>query len=409
MIPQNIVVQSFRRHTRPGDVAVIEGNRGLYDGIDLEGHTSTAEIAKLLDAPVVLCINCTKTTRTMAAVVQGCIQFDPEVRIAGVILNRIAGARHEKILQRSIEHYCGVPVLGAVPKLTGENFPERHMGLVPTPEHEWAQASIDAVADVARRYLDLSGLAAAAANVQGNVPSAPGATSLREVESRPTRTMANTATPPCIGIVRDAAFQFYYPENIQALEEAGARVVFTSPLAEEVPPPVDGLYIGGGFPETHVGRLAENQSYRRAIKAMADAGMPIYAECGGLMYLGQSLTIGGAVHPMAGVLPVAYGFSEKPQGHGYTVLRVALENPFFPVGTELKGHEFHYSSVLSWSGDDEDLVFRMQRGRGIHSRRDGLRYRNVLATYSHIHALGTPQWAPAMVRAAAAYRQQQRK
>jgi cobyrinic acid a,c-diamide synthase len=166
---------------------------------------------------------------------------------------------------------------------------------------------------------------------------------------------------------------------------------------------VDGLYIGGGFPETHAVRLAENSDFRRKLKTLADAGLPIYAECGGLMYLGEALVLEDRTYPMAGVLPLVFGFSKRPQGHGYTILRVEAPNPFFEIGTELRGHEFHYSRVLEWRGRSEDLAFRMQRGTGLVEKKDGLCYRNVLATYSHLHALGTPVWAEAMVRNAAAY------
>jgi len=159
LITKEQVLKSFLSHALENDIAVIEGNRGLYDGIDSEGSTSTAELAKLLKAPVILCIDCTKTTRTMAAVVSGCIQFDPDVNIKGVVLNRVAGSRHESVLRRSIEQYCGIPVLGAVPKMSKQNFPERHMGLIPTPEHEWGKDSIAEMAKVAEKFLDLDSLA----------------------------------------------------------------------------------------------------------------------------------------------------------------------------------------------------------------------------------------------------------
>jgi len=398
MIEQETVLQSFLLNTKKGDIAVIEGNRGLYDGIDLEGSTSTAELAKLLDAPVVLCIDATKTTRSMAAVVTGCIRFDPDVSIKGVILNRIAGPRHESILRRSIEHYSGVPVIGAVPKLDDQNFPERHMGLVPTPEHEWAKESIAAVSEIASKYLDLDALIAIAGDT-GPVPKTD--ISVESIQ-HPTSSIQHPA--PRIGIIKDSAFQFYYPENIEALEKAGAETVFFSPLSSDEIPRVDALYIGGGFPETHAKQLADNRMFRNQLKSLAEDGLPIYAECGGLMYLGEELVLGDNSYPMAGVLPVVFGFSKKPAGHGYTIVSVEKKNPFFKVGTELKGHEFHYSRVIRWGGDDNDFVFDMKRGTGLMNKRDGACYKNVLATYTHIHALGAPDWAGAVVQAAASYR-----
>jgi cobyrinic acid a,c-diamide synthase len=402
LLSAETIRRSFCFHSPAAGSAVIEGNRGLYDGIDLDGTTSTAELAKLLQAPVVVCLDCTKSTRTMAAVVNGCIGFDPEVAIRGVILNRVAGARHESILRRSIEHYSGVPVIGAVPKLGREIFPERHMGLVPTPEHGWAADSIRAIARVASQHIDLEAFMriARSAPPLGEPVCGPAA--------------AEKGQAPCpgalrIGILRDSAFQFYYPENIDALSAAGAETVVVSPLAERDLPDIDALYIGGGFPETHAAELAANRDFSRRLRERVEEGLPVYAECGGLMYLGEALEVEGERHAMAGVLPVAFALFKRPQGHGYTVLSVEGENPYYPVGTEIRGHEFHYSRVVRWGGQETDLVFRMRRGVGIHADRDGLLYKNVLATYTHIHALGTPDWAAGLVRNAAAYRSRKKR
>jgi cobyrinic acid a,c-diamide synthase len=209
---------------------------------------------------------------------------------------------------------------------------------------------------------------------------------------------------PRIGIIRDSAFQFYYPENIEALETAGAKIQFISPLSSDTIPPVDALYIGGGFPETHAQQLAQNVKFSEQLKSYAADGLPIYAECGGLMYLGKELVLDEKSYPMAGVLPIVFGFSKRPQGHGYTIITVEEQNPYFKVSTELKGHEFHYSRVLDWQGDDKDLVFFMKRGIGLINNRDGVCYKNVLATYTHIHALGTPSWAKALVQNAVFYK-----
>jgi len=395
LIDRATILGSYHTHTRNTDLTVIEGNRGLYDCIDTKGSTSTAELAKLLGLPVILCIDATKTTRTMAAVVGGIAAFDPNVCIGGVVLNRVAGTRHQSILTRSIEEYTGIPVLGAVPKLREQRFPERHMGLVPTPEHSWAAHAIDAIRSVAEKHLDLTriqDLAATAAPIEHDDNRSAPATEPTTITDRPR-----------IGILRDAAFQFYYPENLEALEAAGADLVFTSPLTDKHLPPVDALYIGGGFPETNARELAANTDYRNAVKRLAHNGLPIYAECGGLMYLGEALHLKDGEFQMTGVLPVVFGFSRRPQGHGYTIVRVEKENPFYPVGTRLLGHEFHYSSVKSWTGRNDNLTFTMERGNGVLDGRDGVCINNVLATYTHIHALGTPGWAPALIRAAIKY------
>ena len=414
--PDNL--HSFLSHSVDCDISVIEGNRGLYDGIDLEGSTSTAELAKLLNCPVVLCVDCTKITRTMAAVVAGCSQFDPAVMINGVILNRVAGTRHEQKLRDSIEHYCGMPVIGAIPKLGVQHFPERHLGLVPTPEHDWANNAIEAITRIAEHHIDLETLIEIAQKAPDlKVEDPPPSFGLRrdmqgrkagrqksECGSRSAevgmRKSEIEVRQPCvkIGIIRDSAFQFYYPENIDALGERGAEIEYVSPLKDRELPELDALYIGGGFPETHAEQLAANKKFNSQLKALAEDGFPIYAECGGLMYLGEQLVLENKSYPMVGILPVSFDFYKRPQGHGYTIVKVEGKNPYYDVGFEIKGHEFHYSRVSKWDSGKSDLIFRMQRGAGIEKDRDGILYKNVLATYTHVHALGTPQWARALVR-----------
>jgi cobyrinic acid a,c-diamide synthase len=397
LIDREIILGSYHTHTQNSEFAIIEGNRGLYDCIDTKGETSTAELAKLLGLPVILCIDATKTTRTMAAVMQGIVAFDPDVRIGGVVLNRVAGARHQSILTRSIEEYTGVPVLGAVPKLRQQGFPERHMGLVPTPEHSWAMPAIEAIRSVAEKHLDLDRIQQLAATATFARTIGKYRLSAHKAE--------NDSDKPTIGILKDSAFQFYYPENLEALEAAGAKLVYTSPLSDSNIPPVDGLYIGGGFPETHAKELEANQIYRNELKLLAEKGLPIYAECGGLMYLGESLRLEEGRFDMAGILPAVFGFSRRPQGHGYTIVRVDGVNPYFPEGTKLLGHEFHYSSVIEWNGSEANLAFSMERGTGFFKGKDGVCVNNVLATYAHIHALGTPDWAPALVKASRKFKQ----
>jgi len=395
LLDQNQLLKSFVRHAIPSGISVVEGNRGLYDGIDLKGSTSTAELSKLLGLPVVLCLDCTKSTRTMAAVLLGCLHFDADVSIQGVVLNRVAGSRHEKILRISIEHHCGIPVIGAIPAMDSQ-FPERHMGLVPTQEHDWAAESVNAVSRVVKACLDMSKLEEIAH--QALPINAP-------VYSSIERTELVSVEKPRIGIIRDSAFQFYYPENLEALILEGAELVFLSPLTQQHLPYLDALYIGGGFPETHARILAENACFRSELKNLAEEGLPIYAECGGLMYLGKEIVLEDAAYPMVGVLPVVFGLSPKPKGHGYTIVTVDGKNPFYPEGMEIRGHEFHYSWVASFEETaDCRLVFSMKRGAGFLNHRDGVCYKNILATYTHIHASGTPEWARTLVRNAVAFR-----
>jgi cobyrinic acid a,c-diamide synthase len=210
--------------------------------------------------------------------------------------------------------------------------------------------------------------------------------------------------PVTIGVIKDTAFQFYYSENIEALTDRGAKVIPISALDDKTLPSVDALYIGGGFPETHAGQLAANEPFRRSLKEAAEAGLPIYAECGGFIYLGESLTIGDRRFPMVGALPVAFGMEKKPQGHGYTHLAIDRDNPFFPVGQVITGHEFHYCRILSCGNDETHTAFHVLKGTGMDGQRDGLCRKNVLAGFSHLHALGTPEWADAMIDRARQYR-----
>ncbi len=399
LISNQKILHSFLRHSQYTDISVIEGNRGLYDGIDTFGKTSTAELAKLLNTPVILCLDCTKSTRTLAAIVLGCLRFDPDVQLKGVILNHVAGLRHQKNIRQNIEYHCGIPVVGAVPKLKEQNFPERHMGLIPTPEHNRGIDSVKAIRDIVSNHIDLNAVLDIA---QKACPLE--ITEHLVGEGFPGDNIQTAKDSPTIGVIRDSAFQFYYPDNIEALKAAGASVIFISPFEDNDFPEVDALYIGGGFPETHAEILAEKEDFRKRLKFLAESGLPVYAECGGLMYLGEELVLQDKSYPMAGVLPLKFGLCKKPQGHGYTVITVERKNPYYSVGTELKGHEFHYSSVLKCPKGKSDLVFSMKRGSGIRDHKDGFVYKNVLATYTHIHALGTPEWAQALVKIAREYK-----
>ena len=397
LIGRKQVVRSFSRRAPENSLSLIEGNRGLYDGMNSEGEHSTAELAKLLRSPVVLVVDCDKVTRTAGAMVLGCQALDPEVNIRGAILNRVGGKRHAAIAKRSVEDYCRVPVLGVVPRIEHLPFPERHLGLIPPQEHDRARKALDAAGDIAEGFLDMERL----------ITVAHDAPPLNVEAVRDIAPAGQAATKTVrIGVIRDAAFQFYYYENIEALAESGAEIVEISALEEKKLPDVDALYIGGGFPETQAARLAENEGFRRSLRNAAENGLPIYAECGGFIYLGESLTVGGVSYPMVGALPVSFGMEKRPQGHGYTVLEVDGENPFYPVGTRLNGHEFHYCRILSRGEGAERTAFHVRRGTGMDGKREGMTRKSILAGFTHIHALGTPQWAPAMIGAAGRYHAQ---
>jgi cobyrinic acid a,c-diamide synthase len=391
LMEEESIRRSFVQHTAGCDAAVIEGNRGLYDGVDEAGTYSTARLAAVLQAPVVLIVDCTKSSSTVAAVALGCRQYDPSVDLAGVILNNVSSTRHETVIRKAMAR-TGIAVLGAVPRMRKGEFPERHMGLTPFHEHPDVAGAVASAIDLADRFLDLGALWRAASERAGQV-----------IAGHAPAAVTTGADRPVIGVVRDRAFQFYYPDNLEALEAQGAVIREINALEDRELPAVDALYIGGGFPETQAAGLAENRSFSRSLREAADSGLPVYAECGGLIYLGRSLRVGDAVYPMAGLLPADFVLEARPQAHGYTIVEVDGENPFFDKGSILRGHEFHYSRIMN-TGDLPGLAFFLQRGHGIEGQRDGVVHRSVLGTYTHLHAAGAPAWAAGLVRRAREYR-----
>jgi len=389
------LLSSFSTRVQHADGALVEGNRGLYDGMDREGSYSTAELAKLLRAPVILVVDCSMATRTVAAMILGCQHFDPEVAIKGIILNRIGGTRHESIVRSAIEDHCGVPVLGAVPRIKGGIFPERHMGLVPPREHPDAGWMVEEAARIVERHVDVNQLW----EIAREAPAVDFGELDREKEERYVR----PSIKPKIGFIRDSAFWFYYPDNLQILEKMGASLVECSALTDRELPQVNALYIGGGFPESHAASLAANTSFRKSLREAVEAGLPVYAECGGLMYLGKDLLVEEKTFPMTGIFPLSFILDRTPHAHGYTILEVDSPNLYFPTGEILHGHEFHYSYIPRWNEESFDLVFNVRRGQGIHGGRDGLLYKNVLATYSHLHAAGAKRWGRALLEQAVYY------
>jgi cobyrinic acid a,c-diamide synthase len=328
----------------------------------------------------------------VAALVLGCQRLDQAVPIKAIILNNLAHSRHEGTIKKSIKRYCHLPVLGAMPRLKNLTFPGRHLGLVPPQEHLMAEKAIMAATKIVKKYLDTKKLW----QIALEAPCLDVG-----LKKHPT----SKKTKVNIGIIRDAAFQFYYPENIEALDRLGAKIVEFSALKDGLPAGLDGLYIGGGFPETQASTLAANEGLKLAIKNAAQRGLPIYAECGGLMYLSKNLIWQGKDYPLVGIFPLSIGVGKKPKGHGYTILKVECPNPFFKVGQILRGHEFHYSYILK-SNDDKGVyfIFMVRRGYGMDGKHDGLCYRNVLATYTHLHALGEPNWARALIKQALVYK-----
>lgn len=400
LMSKEIIRKSFAFRAKSADISVIEGNRGLFDGVDESGSSSTAELAKWIDAPVVLVLDCTKMTRTAAALVLGCQMLDPELRVGGVILNHVAGLRHETIVRQSVEKYTDIPVLGSLPRMKSDPIPMRHLGITPWEEHPEAAKSLDRLGVMVTESVDIHALARIADQVEEwkfdrieGVNLFPGA---KEISLSQT---------PLVGVLRDGAFQFYYPENLEAIEKAGAKLIFLDSLKSEGLPELDALYIGGGFPETQAARLSANKAIRKDLYKAIHQGLPVYAECGGLMYLGRQLIWQGQIYPMAGVIGWDFVVGEKPVGHGYSALEVFSQNPFYDVGTILRGHEFHYSRpVLVDKEKSGKLSCRVVRGHGFDGQLEGIVFKNIFGTYTHIHALVRPEWAIRLVNIAIEYR-----
>jgi cobyrinic acid a,c-diamide synthase len=371
------------RSMRGATLGIIEGNKGLYDGLDLHGSNSNAAMAALLGTPVVLVIDARGMTRGIAPLILGYQAFDPNIRIAGVILNQLGGSRHEAKLRAVIQHYTGVPVIGAVQHDERMTIVERHLGLVPSNEAEGARSRIDEIAAHIAGQVDLDQLLAIsrqAAPLQGGEPARD----------------ATGGAPVRIGIARDAAFGFYYPGDLDALRSAGAELVSFDALHAEHLPPVDGVFIGGGFPETHMQALAANTSLRRELHDAIEAGLPAYAECGGLMYLARGIEWNGRAAPMVGVIPADIVMHSRPVGRGYVHLRETGHGLWprspAPQAPLIHAHEFHYSSVENLAPDVE-FAYEVERGHGIDGRHDGIVHKNLLASYAHLRDVAGNPWA----------------
>jgi cobyrinic acid a,c-diamide synthase len=388
---QEEILACFEVHRQGAEVTVVEGNKGLFDGLDVKGSDSNAALAVALDLPVLLVIDVTGITRGIAPLLAGYTGFDPDVRIAGVILNRVAGPRQESKLRAAIECYSDLPVLGAIgrdPRLVIE---ERHLGLVPGNEDPEASARIEKIADVIEATVDLDAVLALTGRRQKPESVAV---------SAPAKRAADKRDPVRIGIARDRAFGFYYPDDLDAFENAGAELVPFNTLEDEGLPQVEGLFIGGGFPEYFLEELSANVSLREDIRAFIENGGPGYAECGGLMYLSRSIAWQGSEFPMVGVIAGDTKVSNRPVGRGYMRLRAMPNHPWPQVqaasGRTYNVHEFHYSS-LEMIDSPLTTVYSVDRGHGLDGTRDGIRVHNLLATYAHQRHVAANPWVNAFV------------
>lgn len=363
------------------DISIIEGNKGLYDGLDLDGSNSNAALAKLLCTPVVLVLDARGMTRGIAPLILGYQNFDPDIRIAGVILNQLGGSRHESKLRAVIEHYTDVPVIGAVSKNPDLQILERHLGLIPSNELDHAERQIKSIGDVIENQVELDTLISQAKS--SPTPPAP-ATSPFHIDPLP--------EPLRIGIAKDEAFGFYYPGDLEAMQQAGAVLVDIDMLHDKTLPEIDGLLIGGGFPESCMEALQANESLRLAVRYAIEAGLPAYAECGGLMYLARSLKWKEKTCTMAGVIPGDAVMHEHPQGRGYVHLETTADFPWQSgTGKAIAAHEFHYSALERLDAPDA-YAFKVIRGMGVDGEHDGYLYKNLLACYSHQRSTRSNRW-----------------
>jgi cobyrinic acid a,c-diamide synthase len=369
----------------PADLALVEGVMGCFDGTDgLSEDGSTAQIAKWLGAPVVLVVDAGALSRSAAAVVLGFEWFDPDLEMAGVIFNRAGGAVHRRWLAEAVTSACKARPLGALPNDPAIALPERHLGLVTAAEGGYSPELRQRLADFVEAHVDLDALVGVARS---------------QITQRAAPKPRATAPLATIAVARDPAFQFYYPDNLQAFEEAGARLVFWSPIADEALPDADGLYIGGGYPELYGQELARNVAMREAVKAFARSGQPVYAECGGLMYLAESLTdLDGRVWPMAGVLPAAVVMERRRLVIGYREVTLASAGPLGPAGTRARGHEFHCSRLDDVPASVPRL-YNVTDGLGGAPRAEGFVVGKALLSYVHLHFASNPVLAESFASA----------
>ncbi len=379
------------------DVCLVEGNHGLYDGLALDGSNSNAALARLLDIPVVLVLDARGMTRGIAPLILGYQAFDRNLRIAGVILNRLGGRRHESKLRAAIEHYTDVPVLGAILEDAQLALVERHLGLMPANEAAAAGTLIDNIAGRVASQVDLDRLLAVTAT---------------------DRTLATQNSVPVfngqgvrIAIAQDAAFGFYYTDDLEALVAAGAELLPFDALKDSRLPSCDALFIGGGFPESFLVELSANTALRADIRMAIEAGLPAYAECGGLMYLSRNIAWHDKLHPMVGVIDGDVTMNDKPVGRGYVILQPTDAHPWqAAVGgdaarpaAELHAHEFHYSDIQGLPADTR-YAYTVKRGHGVDGRHDGIVKHNLLASYTHLRATAGCDWPARFVQFARARR-----
>jgi cobyrinic acid a,c-diamide synthase len=383
MMKKRDIIGAFYHGARDCDIAVVEGTMGLYDSIDGIRETgSTGQVAKFLEAPVILIANIERISRTVAPYVMGYRVFDKKIDIKGVLLNRAGSERHAGKAKLAVEKLAKMNVVGVIPRDPRIEIPERHLGLIPAYEKRRLNRLFNTLAELMEEYVDVDGIIkiAKGAKPQKNVREPPVLSPKKQI-------------PTKLGIIRDKCFTFYYQNNIDAFQAAGAEIKYIDSLKDKKLGDIDALYIGGGFPEIFAKELEKNSRLRNEIYDFCEDGKPAYGECGGLMYLGKSIkTREGDEYEMAGFLPIKTQMFKKFQSLGYVRNEVIRDNPLSRKGATIKGHEFHYSKakLLKRNLKNMEYIYKVKRGMGIDGEHDGLLVKKTIASYMHMHVLSYP-------------------
>ncbi|MEM8844653.1 MAG: cobyrinate a,c-diamide synthase [Pseudomonadota bacterium] len=371
------ILQLFHSKSESADISIIEANKGLYDGMDLDGSNSNAALAKLLNTPVVLVIDCRGTIRGIAPLLLGYQDFDRNVNIEGVILNFVGGSRHEEKLRRVVEHYTDLKIVGALQRDESLFLEERYLGLIPSNEDQDAAKKIQSLSNAIANQVDLDYLQ----TISSTLPNYP----ITSDTNKPSHSLR-------IGYAKDEAFGFYYPDDLENFIKLGATLVPFNTLSDSNLPDVDGIFLGGGFPEKSLKQLEMNSSLRQQLLSALKAGLPAYAECGGLMYLCKTIHYDGLQGNMVGLIDADCIMTSKPQGRGYIRFTENKHSLWTEINSQpINAHEFHYS-YLKGLPDSSIFSFDLSRGQGILRQQDGLRIHNTLACYAHQRNTGRNPW-----------------
>ena len=389
------IQNQFQTHSQNKDITLVEGNMGLYDGLSLDGSDSNAAMAKLLNLPVIMVVDSSGTSRGIAPLLNGYQQFDSELKFAGVILNKLAGNRHETKLREVIEAYTDFKILGAVPRDNDIQLTERHLGLIPSNEMaDTSESVIQQLVQRVNRYVDVDSLMTLADCNNVTRPTSPSPIEVTKSVQMPTVKIA---------VAMDEAFGFYYPGDLEQFNALNVEIVpFNTMTDEALPDDIDGLFIGGGFPETQLKRLSGNTSMLRSVKDSIQQNLPTYAECGGLMYLCSELTDKTGSYPLCDIISATVSMRKRPQGRGYVTLEVTnnhlwQEDQLSPLTPETtSAHEFHYSTI-SGLPKDAKFAYKVTRGTGIDGNNDGIVIHNLLASYTHLRQTDQCNWVDKFV------------